>query len=110
MNLEEQKKKVKKRIEEINERILSIETELITLRAEPLESLTIESIHQAQKRCQEQETALKYVQVSLRELYEDYTYLLELEVEKSRGEDDKRVARKYLGEEARETDPFGLDR
>lgn len=88
--LEEQKEVVKKLIDKINEKIITIEKHLIIAEVEELPDTSIKNIHDTMKRLAKEEEALKYIQVDLRELYYAYALYLELEAEQRRGELDKR--------------------
>lgn len=88
--IEAVKEKLNRRTEEVNELILGVERSLITFKVPDKEDISIEKLQKMIKDCSDYERLFKLIEVNIRDVYEQYTYLLELEVEKKRGEMDKK--------------------
>lgn len=90
MTVEQQREVVREKINDINETILGVERRLITAKAEELPDISFKNIRELTQALDHERNILeKVVRKSIQDLYESYSYLLELEVEKRRGEDDK---------------------
>ena len=88
MSTQEQKEVVKKKIEAVNGKIAEIGSLLSSTKVPG--RLTIEILLSSLEQIAAQGKKLELIQEDLTDLYEEYAYLLELEVEEKRGENIKR--------------------